>query len=488
MAQTYQKGHYDYDGMQQSERRPSRGPIHAGVRGVPYVPYTTRPDPRNESRTYVLATPIYDIDQDSDQGSARKRTSMAVGTSQTFDLDTSVGGPSPMAPISPYSPVSSNGGGYPAYPTDNRSSSVPAHGRSGYSQTSLPAYTYDIDTPTYALSDESRAWTSGNRTGTAVSYYQQEGSSSYEYPTPVSKISSDSNEPLSPLNMSTLQSSLPLPLERRLPAPNFVGTSITPDNDIRSPISARLSSLSISGPYSRSNSGSWAVDGVERRQPSIHDLAEASMMLPPVTRGLVGTSANLPALGQDATPMSTAMFVSTPNDNLAAIQTSTGAAQPTYYTATSSSLPSLNTGMLLPTNYARYTAINNSDPSLPNMNTNDRTDPTSYYGWGSTTASGTEVLPILNTVEATTQSTAGADRKYTSAQVSARYPPLQHPEPKIVPSTPHATTLERHGRTQQKDDKQHRPSSGSGQQKNTSGSLSSNHGKKSGHEPSKGSL
>ncbi|KAI5202647.1 hypothetical protein E4T39_04654 [Aureobasidium subglaciale] len=488
MAQTYQKGHHDYDGMQRSERRPSRGPVHTGVRGVPYVPYTTRPDPRNESRTYVLATPIHDIDQDSDQGSARKRTSMAVGTSQTFDLDTSVGGPSSMAPISPYSPVSPNGGGYPAYPSDDRSSSAPAYGRSGYSQTSLPAYTYDIDAPTYAASDESRAWTSGNRSGTAVSYYQQESPSSYEYPTPVSRISSDSNEPLSPLNMSTLQSSLPLPLERRLPAPNFVGTSITPDNDIRSPISARLSSLNINGPYSRSNSGSWAVDGVERRQPSIHDLAEASMMLPPVTRGLVGNPATLPALGQDTTPMSTAMFVSTPGDSLAAIQASTGAAQPTYYTATSSSLPSLNTGILLPTNYARYTAINNSSPSLPVLNTSDRTDSTSYYGWGSATAGSTEILPIINTAETTTQSTAGADRKYTPTQVAARYPPLQYPRPKIVPSTSHASTLEKHGRVQQKDDKQHRPSSGSGQQKTASGSSGSNHGKKAGHKPSKGSL
>lgn len=81
MAQVYQKSHYDYDGMQRSERRPSRGPVHTVDRGVPYVAYSTRPDPRNESRTYVLPTPIHDIGEDSDSGSARKRTSMAVSIS-----------------------------------------------------------------------------------------------------------------------------------------------------------------------------------------------------------------------------------------------------------------------------------------------------------------------------------------------------------------------------------------------------------------------
>lgn len=78
MAQVYQKSHYDYDDMQRSERRPSRGPLHSVDRGVPYVAYSTRPDPRNDSRTYVLPTPIHDIGEDSDSGSARKRTSMAV--------------------------------------------------------------------------------------------------------------------------------------------------------------------------------------------------------------------------------------------------------------------------------------------------------------------------------------------------------------------------------------------------------------------------
>ena len=81
MAQIYQKAHHDYDGMQRSERRPSRGPLHAGDRGVPYLAYPTRPDPRNDSRTYVLPTPIHDLGEDSDQGSARKRTSMAVSLS-----------------------------------------------------------------------------------------------------------------------------------------------------------------------------------------------------------------------------------------------------------------------------------------------------------------------------------------------------------------------------------------------------------------------
>ncbi|THZ17686.1 hypothetical protein D6C89_08658 [Aureobasidium pullulans] len=534
MAQTYQKSHYDYDGIQRSERRPSRGPLHTVDR---YVAYSTRPDPRHEARTYVLQTPIHDIVIKALPGNEHRwlvpaaddaRSSAVadilakpvevlelmpvhvciieyacfialpqntlltipsqVGTSQTFDLDTSVGGPSPMAPISPYSPVSPTGTGYPAYPTDDRSSSVPAYGRTGYPQTSLPAYSYDIDTPTYAISDDSRAWTTGHRPSPAMSYYQQESPASYDYPTPVSRISSDSNEPLSPLNMSTLQSSLPLPLERRLPAPNFVGTPITPDNDIRSPISARLSSLSISGPYGRSNSASWGVDGVERRQPSIHDLAEASMMLPPVTRGLTGSTATLPALGQDTTPMSTAMFVSSHgSDNMASLQASTGAPQPNYYSAGTSALPSLTTGMLPPSSYTRYTAINNSNSSLPVINTNDRTDATSYYGWTPTNANSTEALPTINNVEATAQSTAGVDRKYTPTQLSARYPPLHHRRPKVVPSTPHATTLEKHDRVQQKDEKHQRPSSGSSQHKPSSGSSSSTHGKK-GHKPSKGSL
>jgi hypothetical protein len=399
-----------------------------------------------------------------------------------------VGGPSPPTPISSYSPVSPGGNGYPAYPIDDRSTSVPAYGRSGYPQTTLPAYSYDIDTPTYAVSDDSRSWTNGGRSSTAVSYFPQESSASYDYSTPISRISSDSNEPLSPLNMSNLQHSLPLPLERRLPAPNFVGTPIASDNDIRSPISARLSNLSISGPYSRSNSASWAVDGIERRQPSIHDLAEASMMLPPVTRGLDGTAATLPALNHDTIPMTTAMFVSSGSDGLTAIQASTSAAQPTYYTATTSALPSLTTGMLPPTNYARYTAINTSNSSLPVINTGDRTDPTSYYGWTPTNASSTEALPVINTVEVTPQSSAGSERRHSSTQLSTAHPPLHHPRPKIVPSTPHATTLEKHDRVQQKDGKNQRPSSASSQHKSSSGSSSANSNKKSGHRPSKGSL
>lgn len=393
-----------------------------------------------------------------------------------------------MTPISSYSPVSPSGNGYPAYPTDDRSTSVPAYGRSGYPQTTLPAYSYDMDTPTYAVSDDSRSWTTGSRSSTAVGYFPQESPATYDYSTPISRISSDSNEPLSPLNMSNLQHSLPLPLERRLPAPNFVGTPITSDNDIRSPISARLSALSISGPYSRSNSTSWAVDGTERRQPSIHDLAEASMMLPPVTRGLNGTSATLPALSHDATPMTTAMFVSSGSDGLASIQASTGAAQPAYYTATTSTLPSLTTGMLPPTNHARYTAINNSNSSLPVINTSERTDATSYYSWTATNASSTEALPVINTVELTPQSSAEADRRNSSTQLPAGYVPLHHPRPKIVPSTPHASTLDKHDRVQHKEGKSQRPSSASSQHKTPSGSSSASSGKKSGHRPSKGSL
>jgi hypothetical protein len=392
-----------------------------------------------------------------------------------------------MTPISSYSPVSPNGNGYPTYPTDDRSTSLPAYGRSVYPQTTLPAYSYDIDTPAYAVSDDSRSWTTGGRSSTAVSYFQQESPVSYEYSTPISRISSDSNEPLSPLNMSDLQHSLPLPLERRLPAPNFVGTPITSDNDTRSPTSARLASLSISGPYSRSNSASWGVDGIERRQPSIHDLAEASMMLPPVTRGLNGTTATLPALNHDSIPMTTAMFVSSGGDGLA-MQASTGAEQPTYYTATTSTLPSLTTGMLPPTNYARYTAINSSNSSLPVINTGDRTDQTSYYGWTPTNTSSAEVLPVINTVEVTPQSNAGAERRYSATELSTGYPPLHHPRPKIVPSTPHATTLEKHDRVQQKDAKSQRPSSASSQHKSSSGSSSASSSKKSGHRPSKGSL
>ncbi|KAH0279821.1 hypothetical protein KCU91_g1447, partial [Aureobasidium melanogenum] len=286
--------------------------------------------------------------------------------------------------------------------------------------------------------------------------------------------------------MSTLQHSLPLPLERRLPAPNFVGTPITFDNDIRGPISARLSSLSISGPYSRSNSASWTSDGIERRQPSIHDLAEASMMLPPVTRGLHATAATLPALSHDNAPMSTAMFVSSGSAGL--LQASTSTAQPAYYSATTSALPSLTTEMLPLTNYTRYTAINSSNSSLPVINTNDRTDTPSYYGWTPTNASSTEVLPVINTVEVTPQSNAGADRKKSSAQLSTGYPPLHHPRPTIIPSTPHATTLEKHDRVQQKDGKGQRPPSASSQHKSSSGSSSASSSKRSSHKPNKGSL
>jgi hypothetical protein len=212
------------------------------------------------------------------------------------------------------------------------------------------------------------------------------------------------------------------------------------------------------------------------------------MMLPPVTRGLNGTAATLPALNHDTIPMTTAMFVSSGSDGLAAIQASTGAAQPTYYTATTSALPSLTTGMLPPTNYARYTAINNSNSSLPVINTGDRTDPTSYYGWTSTNASSTEALPVINTVEVTPQSSGGSERRHSSIQLSTGHPPLHHPRPKIVPSTPHATTLKKHDRVQQKDGKSQRPSSASSQHKSSSGSSSANSNKKSGHRPSKGSL
>jgi hypothetical protein len=51
------------------------------------VAYSTRPDPRNDARTYVLPTPIHDLGEDSDQGSARKRTSMAVSKHSDTQLD-----------------------------------------------------------------------------------------------------------------------------------------------------------------------------------------------------------------------------------------------------------------------------------------------------------------------------------------------------------------------------------------------------------------
>jgi hypothetical protein len=144
--------------------------------------------------------------------------------------------------------------------------------------------------------------------------------------------------------------------------------------------------------------------------------------------------------------------------------------------------------MLPPTNYTRYTAINGSNSSLPVINTNDRTDTPSYYGWTPTNASSTEVLPVINTVEVTPQSHAGADRKNSSAQLSTGYPPLHHPRPKIIPSTPHATTLEKHDRVQQRDGKGQRPSSASSQHKSSSGSSSASSSKKNSHKPNKGSL
>lgn len=415
---------------------------------------------------------------------------LQVGTSQTFNLDTSVGGPTPMTPISPYSPVSP-GGSYPAYPTDDRSSSVPAYGRSGYPQAPLPAYSYDtLETPTY-VGDDSRSWATSHRPSTAVSYYEQETPTAYDYPTPVSRISSGPSEPLSPLNMSTLQSSLPLPLERRLPAPNLVGSPISPDNDIRGPITARMSSMCISGPYSRSNSASWAVEGVERRQPSIQDLAEASMMLPPVTRGLTNPS-TLPAPTHEiVTPMTTAMFVPSQNsDDLTSVQASTSATQPTYYTTNTSALPSLTTNMLPPTNCTRYTAINNSASSLPLITPSpDHQRPDTYYSWTPTTSTNvpdTTAPAPLKLIDQP-QSTAGADRR---ASTTARYPPLHHPRPKIVSSTPHATTLEKADRVQQqqqtKNEQNRRPSSGGNKAANTVGG--SQQQKKSGHKPSKGSL
>jgi hypothetical protein len=425
-----------------------------------------------------------------------------------------------MAPTSPYSPVSPVGA-YPAYPTDARPSMLPTYNRTAYSQGSLPGYSYDgLDTSTYGANDGSRSWSTTSRPSTAVSYYQQDGSATYDYPTPISRISGESTEPLSPLDMSALQYSLPLPLERRLPAPNLVGSPIAPDNDMRNPISARLSSLSINGPYTRSSNASWALDGVERRQASIHDLAEASMMLPPVTRGLTALATTLPAMNQDTAPISTAMFVSSPgNENLSHIQASTGALQPAYYAVSTSTLPSLTTGMLPPTNYTRYNGTTNS--SLPVNNTSDRTDSSSYYGWTSSGTS-TDTLPLITTLDSSNssssittapQSTAGAARRYStdgsansSTHHTTGYPPLHHPRPKIVPSTPHATTLEKHDRVQQqhKDDQHHRriassarklvsASSGSGSGSSSSGSGSSSsssekQGKKSGRKPSKGGV
>ena len=83
MTQAYQKSHHsDFDAAQRLER----GPLHRSLvgvdRGTAYVPYSVRPEPRQESRTYALATPIHDLDQDSDQESSRKRASVAVSKTQ----------------------------------------------------------------------------------------------------------------------------------------------------------------------------------------------------------------------------------------------------------------------------------------------------------------------------------------------------------------------------------------------------------------------
>ena len=84
-----------------------------------------------------------------------------------------------------------------------------------------------------------------------------------------------SSESLAPLNMSSLQSSLPL-TGRRLPIPNLQIPS-APD-----PLRRGRGPTAVAGFHS--NSWSGGPSSLPRRQSSIHDLANLSAGMPPATR------------------------------------------------------------------------------------------------------------------------------------------------------------------------------------------------------------
>ncbi|KAF1347595.1 hypothetical protein BDV97DRAFT_370508 [Delphinella strobiligena] len=236
----------------------------------------------------------------------------------------------------------------------------------------LDHYTFDLpNTPTATLLErqfvDDRSW----RPSTSIN----------GYPSLSPVVSLDlpyrAADNLAPLN---IQSVPPPPIERRLPAPNFVGTPMSPES-IASPtagVSGRLANLSISGGQAQSRDDNHSTT---RSRNSIHDLTNASVMLPPMSRGNADYEAIAP------TPHSTTstqgyVLPSTSTEGLYAARTASGSLPASHATV----LPQVH----VPSNAPHYQQ-SSSAPYIPAiMTTEDHSvsrynqpadNAPSLYGW-----------------------------------------------------------------------------------------------------------
>lgn len=346
----------------------------------------------------------------------------------------------------------------PPYPYDHRTSFPP---------TSLSQFTLDvvdsIPVPVApSVSDGSSfgsVWShDSERTNTSVTtlggYYDGASVVSYESMYPLQRTTSNTSDQYSPLNLTPIHSTLPPPPERRLPAPNFVGTAMTPDSpDLHTSIRGRLASLSLSGLHNRNvmpwNMEPQAPPGSSTRQPSLQGFPSPTVVLPSVSRGFMNpdtVSATFPhdngATGYLFSPSTSAPDLSLPLTS-----------GPPFYG--NAALPPLTTApMLQPLQpLTRYPSISLTSPPLPRIIPDTPRHPSSPdadpYAWTTTTTTTTNSDRRPSVAAAEDENATGSSsssKRYAAlaavatATTTATAAPLYHPQPQI----PHqARSLER---------------------------------------------
>lgn len=290
-----------------------------------------------------------------------------VGTTHRYDVDVNS---QPTTPTTNYGTV-----GFIAGLTIDEGSRPIAYSQpqpTSPSYDRLDHYTFDLpNSPTTNLLEpqfvDDRAW----RPSTSMNGYPPLG------PVTSVDIPYRTSDNLAPLN---IQSVPPPPIERRLPAPNFVGTPMSPES-ITSPtagVSGRLANLSISGSQFQPRSDNMSTI---RRPNSIQDLENASVMLPPMSRGNADYKSIAP------TPHSTTstqgyLLPSTSAEGLYATCTASGSLPSSHATA----LPPVH----LPSNPPHYqqsssapyiSAITTTDDHSISRFSQSADNPPSVYGW-----------------------------------------------------------------------------------------------------------
>lgn len=269
-----------------------------------------------------------------------------VGTTHKYCVDSNSAN-SPTTPTGSYGAT-----GYAGLPVDGGSRPL------SYSQ--LDAYGFELQNPPDPQFSDDRVWTTHRPSQTGYANLTPVTSYDSLYHAPMPRIITNS-ETLAPLSMASLQSGLSIAGDRRLPAPNLVGTPMPAE--LASPtasVSGRFASMSLGGPQPRNSIENNNNFPPTSRQKSIQDLANASVMLPPVSRDYKTIA---PA------PLDQAYLFS----NASAEDLYAACTTATISSSYATSLPPMPP--MLPSsssNGSRYTSIPTSTPTISTIVTSDR--------------------------------------------------------------------------------------------------------------------